>query len=117
MQLTANEETILLVLLDPPDIIFPEGLPYYDIPPRRLTEFVRLTGLAVDAVSDALDSLVAKSVLDSRHGPGDFIKIGVAPPENKIGGVWYGISYTREAKAAYDRVRGRNLRKTMEDEA
>src|SRR5260221_11390721 len=114
MILSANEGTLGQVLLDPPDYIFPQGMDFYDVPPRRLLDFVRVTGLAVGEVSDALDSLIAKSVLDQRHGPADFIKLGETPPDDEIGGVWYGISANECAKAAYDIVRERNLRKKVD---
>ena len=114
MILTANEETMLFVLLDPPDYIFPKSDYFYDVPPRRLLDFIRVTGLAVGTVADALDSLIAKSVLDQRHGPAEMVTLGEPPPDDEIGGVWYGISDTPEAKAAYDRVRERNLRKKVD---
>ncbi|SRR6266487_929742 len=111
MYLTENEMTLLQVLLNPPEFIIPVPTWYYDVPPRRIIDFVRATGLSIAIVADALDSLVAKSVLDVQHGPSDFIQsASVEPPDDEIGGVWYAISNTPSSLLAYLLMRGRNQR-------
>ena len=102
---TENEKAILRAIRDPQYLGY-EPSYFAEYPPLKLAELVERTGLSVEVVASAVDTLVQKKILRELLRPPEFAIEGQEMPPFDFYVIGYGICDNAIAECVCERLEG-----------